>query len=259
MPINLITMEFLVGTLQKVLEFENSCFEVYSVRESRPYGAVFYNRDNSLSWDSNHARIGKYADADGTVEDIKLFYHGIGIAPRIFLLSDKKNKMDEFLQKSGSWKFLQEDRIYLVQKRARQIPVESTVEFKQLFSVSKAVEDILLSDKTLGEWSYKTLREAVKKPDFFLFAGSMQGKTVCVGSLHIGEGIGKVDHVHTGTAHRNKGCCSQLINYITEFNRANFNALLYLYSDNPGAVRIYARGGYEPVKKVTLRNYWFEG
>ena len=51
----------------------------------KPYGRLFYNPDNPLSNDSNHALILRLdVDLDRAVEDVAEFYQGIGITPRVY-------------------------------------------------------------------------------------------------------------------------------------------------------------------------------
>lgn len=249
-------MGYLVSIVQKVLDFESTYYEVHSKKEIKPYGIIYHNETNPLSWDSNHAHITKFHDIATVVNDIKVYYISHNIIPRIFLLTKKITDIDLYLKDSSSWSHLQEERVYLVQKSPKKIQITQTIVIKQIFSITQTVENIMLMDNDFGDWSYKTLQDSIKKPYFFMFAGYVKEKIVCIGSLNVGEEIGKVDHVHTEKSERNKGYCSQLINYITDFNAHNFNVTLYLYSDNPIAIRIYEKCGYKPIEKVSLRNYW---
>ena len=60
--------------IDKIINFENNFAEIQSKVIEKPYGKIFYDQNNPLSFDSNHAFIHEDSDYEFAIKDIVTFY-----------------------------------------------------------------------------------------------------------------------------------------------------------------------------------------
>lgn len=244
-----------MDTTKTILSHEQTFYSVYSKTEKRDYGALYHNADTPLSADSNHAQISNTKNLEHTILDIKNFYSTINITPHIYIFSKKRSYLDSVLQDNG-FEYTEKKREYLVQKRPRQLVLEKTLEIRQIFHLDAEALALIDSTRANDAWSSEALKEAIRKPFFFVFAGYRQSKLMLIGSLNVGESSGRIDTIYTEDTEQKQDCYAQLINYISDFNKKNFNMPLYTYDNSPDSIKTLKACGFTSVKSISFRDYW---
>jgi len=67
---------------------------------------------------------------------------------------------------------------------------------------------------------------------------------VSMASLKHREGIGRVDDVITDPAHRGHGYARAVMHHLVRLHRERCSGLLYLWAENPAAIRAYLDVGF---------------
>ena len=240
--------------LNKIIEFESNFPGVQSKVVEKTYGRIFFNKENPLSHDSNHAIINEDADYEFAVNDIVNFYKSIDISPRVYTFTNK-NRIGQYLESKGFNKLTEENCFY-IQKNIKIIDVPKTLEIKRLRNIDNAIDELLHTDKEQGEWGYKDLIKQIDKEGFHLFGGYEHKTLACIVSIQFQDDISRLNIVFTRKDKRGKGYCSQLINFITDYNNKYLGTTSYLYSNNLSAIRVYRKAGYEEIDNIIRGCYW---
>jgi GNAT superfamily N-acetyltransferase len=243
--------------IDKIISFENNFAEIQSEVIEKPYGKIFYDKNNPLSYDSNHAFIKEDSDYEFAINDIVDFYQSIAITPRVYTFTRNISTVGQYLESKGFKKSLDEICFY-VQKNKKIIDIHQTIHFKRLKEIDATIYELLSSDKEQGEWGYKSLLKSIDNENFYLFGGYVDEELVCIASLYKKDDISRVNDVFTKKDKRGKGYGSQLINFITDFNDKTLKTISYLYAHNPNAIKVYKKAGYEEINAIVRGCYWLE-
>ena len=180
----------------KIIEFENNFVEVHSKVEKKPYGKIFYNEENPLSHDSNHAIINENANYEVAIKEVKDFYYSRNLTPRVYTLTKNKSDVGAYLEDHG-FNAQKEDVHYFIQTAGSIINITTTLKIVRLKMVDKPVAELLYSDENEGEWSYKTLSKSIENNNFYLYAGYEDKELVCIASIHTQDNLSRIDNVFT--------------------------------------------------------------
>lgn len=243
--------------VDKIINFENNFAEIQSNVIEKSYGKIFYDINNPLSYDSNHAIINEESDYDFAIKDIVNFYQSIAITPRVYTFTRNSSAVGQYLERNGFKKAIEEICFY-VQKNKKIIDIPRNIDIKRFNQIDEAIYELLNSDKEQGEWGYKALIKSIEKENFYLFGGYDDHRLVCIASLYKQNDISRINDVFTKKNQRGKGYSSQLINYITEINDQTLKTTSYLYAHNPDAIKIYQKAGYEEMNAILRGCYWLE-
>ncbi|MEH7081221.1 GNAT family N-acetyltransferase [Neobacillus drentensis] len=243
--------------IDKIIKFENNFAEVQSQVIEKPFGKIFYDKSNPLSYDSNHALINDDSDYEFAIKEIVNFYQSIDITPRVYTFSRNKSKVGQYLESKGFNRSIDEI-CFFVQKNKKIIDISQSLQVKRLNYIDDAISELLSSDKEQGEWGYKSLLKSIDNENFYLFGGYIDGELVCIASLYHKNDIYRVNDVFTKKDKRGKGYGSQLINFITDFNDKTLKSICYLYAHNPNAIKVYKKAGYEEINAIVRGCYWLE-
>ncbi|MFF2878366.1 GNAT family N-acetyltransferase [Gottfriedia sp. NPDC057991] len=243
--------------VDKIMNFENNFAEIQSIVIEKPYGKIFYDKNNPLSHDSNHALINEDNDYDLAIIDIVNFYKSIAITPRVYTFTRNKSTVGQYLESKGFNKSI-EEICFFVQKNKIIIDIPRTIDIKRLKQIDETIYELLNSDDEEGEWGYKSLIKSIDKENFYLFGGYDDHKLVCIASLYKQNDISRINNVFTKKDKRGNGFGSQLINFITDFNDKTLKTISYLYAHNSIAIKIYKKAGYEEMNAITRGCYWLD-
>ena len=211
----------------------------------KPYGRLFYNPDNPLSNDSNHALILRLdVDLEDAVEDMAEFYRSMKMTPRVY---------PAFLP--GEWDILKpvltrhrfecEEYVnhYFLLGGMSAISPNPSVQVKRVRDVDPSIIDVLCSAEG-SDRTVRILRRHLEHEEFHLFAGYVDSRAVTLGSFEIIRGYARVDNVVTHPECRNRGFCRALIHHMVEHYPSVASTPLYLMANNPVAMRIYREAGF---------------
>ncbi|MDN3019120.1 GNAT family N-acetyltransferase [Paenibacillus sp. BSR1-1] len=243
--------------IDKIIQFENHFAELQAKVVEKPYGRIFYDQDNPLSYDSNHAYIKEDFDGDWNlaINEIIDFYREMAIIPRVYTFTRSKNNVGLFLEENGFLKQIEELSFY-VQKNKKLIDRARTIDIRRLHLSDE--QELSHFGQELSEWGYKSLMKAIGNKDFYLFGGYEADALVCIASLYKQGDISRINDVFTKSDKRGKGYGAQLINFITEFNDKTLHTVSYLYANNPIAINMYKKAGYVEMKEMVRGCYWVE-
>jgi GNAT superfamily N-acetyltransferase len=241
--------------IEKIKYFENTFAEIHTNAAKCDYGTLYYNAQNPFSWDSNHAIIYDASKIEEAVNDIVEFYFKKNLTPRIYTFANNKDTIGEYLRNAG-FNSRNIENIYMVQYHPKKIEVQASLSFKRILEISNDIQNFLLKHDNPGEWHSKVLIESVRNDNFFLFGGFDNNEIVTLGSIHSNKSVSRIDHVFTHPDERNLGYGSQLMNYFTDFNQKHLKTIVYLYTNNPLAISVYQKAGFEKEFSLISGNYW---
>jgi ribosomal protein S18 acetylase RimI-like enzyme len=210
-----------------------------------PYGRLFYNPDNPLSNDSNHALILRLGfDLDGAVEDLVRFYQGLRLTPRVYpaFLPGEWDTLRPVLTRHA---FTCEEYVdhYFFLGGQSVIRPNPSVEVKRVRDLDPSIVDTLCaaqgSDRTV-----QILRRHLPWDEFHLLAGYVDSQAVTLGSFEIVHPYARVDNVVTHPEHRNLGYCRALIHCMVQYYPSVTPIPLYLWASDPTAMQIYREAGF---------------
>jgi GNAT superfamily N-acetyltransferase len=213
----------------------------------KPYGILYFNDDNTNSWDSNHAIITDLnADLDIAFQEIHSFYNEKNITPRIFA-SMQAMELDILQPYFDKYQFhlayKNLNRYFLWQKPS-QAEIVSNITFQRIHEVTDDVKAIIFSDMDGGEWTVKVIQRHMKLPSFHLLCGFVDGKAVTIASLKVMEDYSRVDDVITHLKYRGKGYGRSLMHFLVDYHNRISDNYLYLYASNPIAIKNYMLCGF---------------
>jgi len=238
--------------IQEMLQREITFYELFTNKISTDYGILYYNPLNPLSYDSNHAHILDIkCDFERTIYDIVGFYKRYGITPRIYpsFIADELDKLRPVLETQGFTINVVNSIFMLFQpERAKLSTLGANVRI--IKKISKNVLDLAYSgnDRDWGEWGIKVWQEAIKNPNFHLLGLFSSGKCMSLASLHLMDGYSRIDDVKTHADFRDQYFGTQLMSYLTSYHTRLSENYLYLWSDNPIAIRMYNNTGFQEIK-----------
>ena len=231
------------------LEHMYDCERDFPVRFTnvvdKPYGRLFYNSDNPLSNDSNHALILRMdLDLGEAIEDVVGFYQGMRLTPRVYpgFRPDEWDILRPVLTRHG---FKCEEYVnhYFLLEGASVISPNPSVEVRRARDVDASIIDVLCSAEG-SDRTVRILRRHLEYEEFHLFAGYVDSRAVTLGSFEIIRGYARVDNVVTHPECRNRGYCRALIHHMVEHYPSAASIPLYLWANNPAAMRIYREAGF---------------
>lgn len=236
--------------IKKVIDFEVNFPMKFANVAQKPYGKLFYNLDNPISHDSNHAIITDFNyNLDLAISDIESFYRGRGLTPRIYpaFLQDEEAILKPFLEKHG-FTYNKYHNLYLFWREESKIIPNNDLKIKRLSEINDGIIAIIRSEDK-GDWTINVLKRNIQADNFYFLAGYVNGNEVAMASLNLTDGYSRVDDVITHKNYRGKGYCSALIHYLVNYHRNISKNLLYLYSAEPKAIKIYRKAGFVDFKE----------
>lgn len=233
----------------EMLQREVLFYELFTNKLVTEWGILYFNPENPSSYDSNHAHIlDVKCNLKEAVEDIVKFYQKYGITPRIYTSSivNELEMLQPILEQHCFTIKLVKDTFMLFQRDRVELST-SRIDIHTIKRISKSVSELVYSgnDEGWGEWGIKLWREAIRNPNFHLLGLFHNGKCMSVASLHLMNGYSRVDDVKTHANFRGRHFGTQLISYLAVYHRNISENNLYLWSDNPIAIRIYKNVGFQ--------------
>lgn len=243
--------------IEDIIDFENHHVRSFTEMEPRDYGVLYYNRDNPLSHDSNHALILHInGDLEAAIAEVCAFYRKLGVAPRIFhgfVPGATEVLLPMLLAKGFKREVFDED--YMVCTEASVIQPVAGLEVRRV----RRLDDGIMAIFGKEPWSIGVIERQLHREDYHLRVGYVAGRPVTMAALDIGARVARVDDVMTHPAHRRKGYGRALLHGVVTHHRQVTHKPLYLYSGVPGALRIYHEAGF---RKLDWKPYkwsaWLE-
>lgn len=237
-----------VFDLRQVIHSEITFCEGFTCKEYRPYGVLYYNPANPLSHDSNHAHIFRLdTDLPAAIREIIQFYQAHCLTPRLYpsFLENELSLLQPHLAASG-FSLRRYQNTFMRYPPGVQppfLPDEPAIRFQRVDQVTPEIVDLVRSEDD-GDWTINVLKAHLLDHRFHLLSLWIGAACVSIASVKILENCSRVDDVLTHAAWRGRGFGSRLLAALVRYHQERSTNLLYLWTDNPIAVRMYARAGF---------------
>ena len=216
----MLNQQIVDGIKQEEIEFPKR-FASYVEKE---YGILFYMKDNTDSYDGNHACIypDKIKDLGVVLDDIAAFYKKLGIRASIYHPYEKEyfRKHEAILNEHGYTYTPEDDHRVMLLHADNQIQTPKRLEIRVLNTWDEHVAtDILVPSNE--PWEVEVTKRRTMEAGTYLFVGYLNGKAVVYTDIHKSDyGNTRFDYIVTAKEHRSKGYASELLNYVVEYCKA---------------------------------------
>jgi Predicted acetyltransferase len=234
---------------ESIIKTEQEFPGIFTNTLEKEYGLLFFNEENRISHDSNHAIIypEKISDIEGVITEIKDFYLKKGLVPRIYhpfkggYFEEHRaifEKHGFIIQKYGFNRFM-------VLEQDNRIKVNGNLIIKRITEWDDRIEtDIYAPEDDV--FTPIVIRNCLKDENYCCFVGYMDGKAVSTASIYYSKyGCARIDSVETAQADRRKGYSREIISYAIEYHKQHSkNVPLFLWPANETADKIYTEAGF---------------
>lgn len=233
--------------IEKMLELDKYFCEFFTNKEQRDYGILYHNTDNPLSYDSNHAHILNFdKDPVSIIQDIIRFYQHLNITPRVYC-----SFVDNELERLGpcfsdfGFKIETQKYTYFRFNPAFLTRVTTETDCRRVGEISQDLVDMIYSDEDGGEWTVGVLRKHIHDTSFHLLGLYDSERLIAMAAVKTLDGYSRVDDVMTHKAFRGRRFGTRLMNYLVKYHADISDNYLYLYADDPIAIRMYENVGFK--------------
>jgi len=211
---------------------------------TKNWGLMFWNEGNKASHDSNHAVITDYLGVESSVREIESFYKSKGIAPRIYS-SLQVNDLERITPSLNKHEFILEvnDTEYFVHDHESILHDSDGLNIERVKRLDIDMMETIAVEYG-GDWTIKVVEKHLHHPSYHLLGGFVDGELASLASVSVYAGYSRVDDVFTRDKFRGKGFAGAIINHLVNYHRGLTDNHLYLYSDNPSAIKIYEKAGF---------------
>ena len=232
--------------------------------EERDWGILFYDKNNRLSRDSNHALIyeQKVQDIDQVLQEIVQFYQEKDIFPSIYQAIDDEGyfmRISEKLEELGFGVVVESrDFMALTDENTlepnEQIVVKRVTEWDTRFSTEVINHAVKIAESQIA-------KVALQHPNTLFFVAYINDNPVGILYGHITNNICRIDRLFVSKNHPNIGVDSTLIHHFVEYCHQNNMENCYLWPDDEFTKQIYHQAGFRVVetKRVSHAIYIGKG
>ena len=224
--------------------------KIFTGYEERDYGILFFNTENKDSFDSNHAVIyrDRIHDLPRVLADITGFYQAKGSRPIIYQSMLDDNWFDEIkgeLAAAGyeSWV---EDQEYMLPSGSNRIIPNPEITVTKVSEWNDEIENVFAEAEE--PWEIMVAKRTLAYPKGWMFAASINNKTVGLLYGHRSEKACRVDYLLVSKQHRKTGAGRALFYHYVEWCKQNGIENTYIWPDGDTPKRIYEEGGYRIVE-----------
>jgi GNAT superfamily N-acetyltransferase len=226
----------------------------------RPYGFLYHNEGIPDSYDSNHARIlcAQGERLTEAVADVVAFYRGKSLTPRVYHLSQGGHgRLLRVALSHVGFQVADDNNIFFVHCQEPKVDYSANREVRRVKTMSPELAAMV--ERSDGTRARKVMQRCMESSNYHLLVCFDAGEPVAMGSLQYQGGLSRVDDVLTDVQHRGKGYARILIHYMVQYHRNVLRNTLYLYAENPTAIRIYREMGFVEIdEKLECWSAWQE-
>ncbi len=224
--------------------------KIFTGYEERDYGILFYNTENKDSFDSNHAVIyrDRIHDLPRVLADITGFYQAKGSRPIIYQSMLDDNWFDEIKDElaAAGYKSWVEDQEYMLPSGSNLIAPNPEITVTKVSEWNDGIENVFAEAEE--PWEIMVAKKTLAYPKGWMFAASINNKTVGLLYGHRSERACRVDYLLVSKQHRKTGAGRALFYHYVEWCRQNGIENTYIWPDGDTPKRIYEEGGYRIVE-----------
>lgn len=240
--------------------------EIYEIKAfsnciETEWGVMFYDESNPTMHDTNHACILNDSKFTIAIDEIIYFYKSINIVPRIYLLEHQK---DKFINEINKKKF----NLYNIGRfnhfictGENRIKPTNYLDIKELNNENSVTNEMLhnLYDVYMQEdsdtinRSRHMLVNEIKSKKCELYCGYYNNEPASIAmTVDCGYDFCCFDLVETAKKFQHRGFARELVSYMVN----NCKKELFLFSENPTAIRIYQEAGFRQIQIVDDPLFW---
>ncbi|MDR2505575.1 MAG: GNAT family N-acetyltransferase [Oscillospiraceae bacterium] len=229
---------------QTILREEEEFPKLLANYEERDWGILFYNVDEPESNDSNHAVIypTKIADIETVLCEIKAFYLGKGLIPRVYqpFVQGCFTERKAILNKSGFNVRAFSNEFFLLSDE-NSIRIEPRLDVRRITEWDERVaSDVYVPANEA--YGVEPEKRSIKNKNYYLFAGFIADEMAAVVSFHSSElGCTRFDYILTSPKYRAKGYGKELLGFAVDYCKENHFPNCFTWFANPRS----AKNGYE--------------
>jgi len=240
--------------LNRMIDTELHFPQRFASMLTKNYGLIFFNEGNKASHDSNHAVITDTIGAESSLRDIEFFYKSKGIAPRLYP-SLKGNDLEKLAPALEHHEFIVEKKEtqYFLHDHPSALRPSPDLKIERIHKLDIDIMETIAIEFG-GDWTIKVVERHLLHPSYHLLGGFVQGELASLASVSIFAGYSRVDDVFTRDKFRGRGYAGSMIHYLVNYHSGIISNFLYLWSDNPAAIKIYEKAGFSKVPSDY--HYW---
>ncbi|WP_042455454.1 GNAT family N-acetyltransferase [Neobacillus dielmonensis] len=250
--------------LKKVLELDTVYLDTFTNRINTSWGKLFYNMNQPVYYDANHAEISENPkNAKAVIEEVLRFYQEKNIIPRFYLYN--LDELSPFLKELSGFGFRYEELVSPIQiwsriKHQGSKNEKVTIETVTESNYNEALE-IECSIKELGGRAVreKALAEEFNHPFYTHYLLRYEGIPCSTASIFAHDGQARMESVATLEAFRGKGLIGELIYFLQEEVEKRGIEDFWVFPINERVEKVYARYGFETAGKLVTGHAFLSG
>jgi len=233
--------------LEKIITLEEDLFpKLITNYIETSYGILFYNEDNKISYDSNHAVIykDKIDHLDQVLNEISEFYLSKGIHPSIYQATEDQSYFTDNIETFTKMNFkvwTETPSKFMLLEADNQLDIEISLEIREATEWDQRIaDDICIPSEEAYE--IEVFKSAIYHKDSKVFVAYKDNMAVAILTLHQSSlGCVRFDYILVSKTHRQYGYGKQLISFVTDYCR------------NHGLVNSYMWPAHEVSEKISFQ------
>lgn len=249
--------------LEKTFILEEDLFpKLITNYQERPYGILFYNESNKISYDSNHAVIYKdqIEHLEKVLEDIINFYQSKSIHPSIYQATQDEGYFEEHkhvFNKMGFKVWTERPAKFMVLEGDNEIDVSKSLTIKLINEWDERIaSDICIPSAEAYE--IEVFKNAINHKAAKVFVGFKDDEAKVILSMHESDlGCVRFDYILVSKNERKHGYGKEMISYVTEYCKQHKLENCYLWPAHEVSERISHQAGFRYIftKEVARASY----
>jgi len=240
-----------MNLIENIIKTEQEFPKIFTNTLEKDYGILFFNEENRISHDSNHAILypERISDIEGVILEIRDFYLKKGLEPRIYhpFTDGYFEQHRAIFEQHGFIIHKYGLNRFMVLEKDNHIKVNGNLIIKRITEWDNRIEkDIYAPDNDI--FTPIVIRNCLNDESYCCFVGYIDGKAVSTASIYYSKyGCARIDSVETAQTHRKKGYSREVISYIVEYHKQHSKVPLFLWPANDTADKIYTEAGFSPL------------
>ena len=217
---------------------------LFSGVEETPWGMLFYNPRNTLSVEANHGVLFSPCHYKQALVQTEEYYREKGVPPRLYCyVNPQELPLLEQAAKEVGFSLTPSDLVLLMCQTPAPKEVKSPLTFEVLTGWDAGINEHIIGENLHLEG---LLRGSMKHNTYRLIVGRLFGTPVTMAGLWDNGDVMRISNVMTGEQFRGLGFGGALITHVLSL-ASQTPKPVYLFANNPTAIRMYKRVGMEVV------------
>lgn len=241
---------FLMGIREVIIKEEMEFPKLFTFYEERDYGILFYNTENKVSGDSNHAVLypEKITDLRYVLNDIAIFYKSKDMCAYFSIyhpfVEDYFINNAKILKECGYQFTIYPDTRFMLLTEENRINTPKRLEIRHIEKWNENIE----SDVLICVANKKHFKDVIKNSmneNNYLFIGYLDNEAVSLLAFHVSKyGVTRFDEMGTAEKHKNRGYAREMNSFAVNFLREHNYPIAYQWPAHNRSERITTEAGF---------------